>query len=211
MDNNKRFCDVCGAPLEGGERFCIACGTPIGETLPVSPTSGYPPQPTQPYSYPPPVKKNHTLAIVLGVVGGLFVLVLAVVLVFLPFGRGKVTSGTPQNNSSSVAVPDGQSSGTVVASPADPSKKLTIDDFAGVWTISTVDSEPLGGEEYLEIWVEGGQVKFVYQGYNLSFNLSLLGDGSLQGEARTGGGEIFLAQGVLYDNGSTLQVYMPAP
>jgi len=26
----QRFCEECGAPLEGSGRFCVACGTPIG-------------------------------------------------------------------------------------------------------------------------------------------------------------------------------------
>ena len=222
MEDNRRFCDVCGAPLEGGERFCIACGTPIDGTQPITSAAGYPTQPTQPYAYPPPVKKSPALAISLGVGGGLLVLILVVGIAFVALSRGKEISNSAPPSSGSTAVTSGNTDGgnsassgsansgsDVVAAP--PLRKPTLDDFPGTWIISTVDLEPVAGTQYQDIRVEGGEVKFVYQGYNLSFNLSILGDGSLQGEARTGGGEIFLAQGKLYNQGKTLQVYMPAP
>jgi hypothetical protein len=168
---------------------------------------------TQPYLYPPPAKKNYVLPIVLGVVGGIALLAVVAVLVFMPRGQ----RNTADQGQGSAAVVSGANQGEAAGGSAPvvagerPVKK-TIEDYQGSWTIQTVDSVPVGGGGQLqEVWIEDDRLKLVYAGYNLTFSLSLLGDGSLQGEAYTAGGEVFLAQGVFDDAGRTLQIYMPAP
>ena len=84
MIDDGRYCDTCGAPLEGGESFCTACGTPVALTSARdgmgNPSFGNLP-PGQFISSP----KRKIIPIILAITGG--VLLLGGCAVLIIFGR----------------------------------------------------------------------------------------------------------------------------
>ncbi len=183
---DRRFCNVCGAPLEGGERFCTACGTPVDATGPMSPPtaapSGMVPPPAA-YGYPPPpAKKSKALPITLGILGGLAVIIILLVVLFAVGGNGNGDT-------------NGAKSGDV-----------TLADYQGTWMVNTVDDEPVDSPAMLNAWVEYGHLKLATSENEVTFELELQSDGSLLGTGYAQGEDPSPVKAQLLDGGNTLKL-----
>ena len=164
MDDLRRFCNTCGAPLEGGEMFCTACGTPVDASQPsmippLSQPAIRPGPPPQPYGYGPP-KKSKALPITLGVLGGVAVLI--VILILLAGIGGGGSPSNPGNN-------------------AEP--LYSLQDYEGAWQVQSVDGEEIVDGQIVNAWIESNQLHMSTEGDSIIFELELQKDGSLRGMA----------------------------
>ncbi len=83
-----RFCGSCGAQMAGDEVFCKNCGAKVdfdlqanGNTAPAAPQSVYMPPTGAPYAPVPP--KKSRLGLILGIVGGVVLVGVAILVLFL--------------------------------------------------------------------------------------------------------------------------------
>lgn len=78
-----KICSVCGYNCEDTATFCPTCGSPFPVLVQPAPTVPFQPAMQPQNNLQPPKKKNKTLWIVLGVVGGILVLLVILVLLLL--------------------------------------------------------------------------------------------------------------------------------
>ena len=105
------FCTKCGEKVSGDEKFCPACGTPVKKDN-VCPSCGNEIEKGTKFcdkcgasltdevkkEQPKPVKKKHTLAIVLSIIGGVLLLGLIGVGAFILSIKHEVDEETRYNN-----------------------------------------------------------------------------------------------------------------
>jgi hypothetical protein len=187
MDDLKRFCNTCGAPLEGGEMFCTACGTPVDTSQPLgmpplSQPVGGPRPPAQPYGYGPP-KKSKALPITLGVLGGVAVLIILLILLAGIGGSGS-SSGT------------GSSTGPL----------YSLQDYEGAWQVQSVDGEEIVDGQIVNAWIESNKLHMSTEGDSIIFELELQKDGSLRGMAYPAEGAASVVVATLINDSMTMRL-----